>query len=134
MMVTEKDIRKFIRDNKISVPKDDAFMEDLVRQINQLPIPARLSESDHIQENLRILKTVREALRKRHRKQAIRILLCDMILCATIFLVGYLLLPTEAAVSSPVLSFIVTWRYLILGVISVGVVMTSYKNIWQTTI
>ena len=125
-MVTEKDIRKFMQDNRISVPQDDAFMEELVRQINLLPTPASLSGTDSIQENLRILQTIRIAMKKRHRRQALLLALTDIAICAAIFLVGHILLPTTA--SSSVLQFLITWRYLILGLMSLAVVCMSFKN------
>ena len=125
-MATEKDIRKFMQDNRISVPQDDAFMEELVRQINLLPTPAGLSETDTIQDNLRILQTVRMAMKKRHRRQALLLVLTDIAICAAIFLVGHLLLPTTA--SSPALQLLITWRYLILGLMSLAVVCMSFKN------
>ena len=125
-MATEKDIRKFMQDNRISVPQDDAFMEELVRQINLLPTPAGLSETDTIQDNLRILQTVRMAMKKRHRRQALLLVLADIAICAAIFLVGHLLLPTTA--SSPALKLLITWRYLILGLMSLSVVCMSFKN------
>lgn len=125
-MATEKDIRKFMQDNRISVPQDDAFMEELVRQINLLPTPAGLTETDTIQDNLRILQTVRMAMKKRHRRQALLLVLTDIAICAAIFLVGHLLLPTTA--SSPALQLLITWRYLILGLMSLSVVCMSFKN------
>ena len=125
-MATEKDIRKFMQDNRISVPQDDAFMEELVRQINLLPTPAGLSETDTIQDNLRILQTVRMAMKKRHRRQALLLVLTDIAICAAIFLIGHLLLPATA--SSPVLELIITWRYLLLGLMSLSVICMSFKN------
>ena len=131
-MATEKDIRKFMQDNRISVPQDDAFMEELVRQVNLLPTPASLSETDTIQDNLRILQTVRMAMKKRHRRQALLLALTDIAICAAIFLVGHLLLPATA--SSPTLQLLITWRYLILGLMSLAVVMASSRNAWHSNI
>lgn len=45
-MVTDKEIRKFFMQNRPSVPGDDGFMEELLRQIDQLPVPASLSGKD----------------------------------------------------------------------------------------
>lgn len=129
-MATEKDIRKFIQDNRISVPQDDAFMEELVRQLNLLPTPASLSETDTIQDNLRILQTIRMAVKKRHRRQALLLVLTDIAICAAIFLIGHLLLPATA--SSPVLQLLITWRYLILGLMSLSVVIASSLNAWRS--
>ena len=129
-MATEKDIRKFMQDNRISVPQDDAFMEELVRQINLLPTPASLSGTDSIQENLRILQTIRMAVKKRHRRQALLLVLKDIAICAAIFLVGHLLFPATA--SSPVLQLLITWRYLILGLMSLSVVIASSLNAWRS--
>ena len=131
-MVTEKDIRKFMQDNRISVPQGDAFMEELVRQINLLPTPASLSGTDSIQDNLRILQTIRIAMKKRHRRQALLLVLADIAICAAIFLVGHILLPTTA--SSSVLQFLITWRYLILGLMSLAVVIASSRSAWRSNI
>ena len=129
-MATENDIKRFMQDNRISVPQDDAFMEELVRQINLLPIPASLSETDTIQDNLRILQTIRMATKMRHRRQALMFVLTDIAICAAIFLVGHLLLPATA--SSPALQLLITWRYLILGLMSLAVVIVSSLNAWRS--
>lgn len=129
-MATEKDIRKFMQDNRISVPQDDAFMEELVRQIDLLPTPAGLSGTDTTQDNLRILQTIRMAMKKRHRRQALMLVLTDIVICAAIFLVGYILLPETA--SSPVLQFLITWRYLLLGLMSLSVVIASAFSVWRS--
>lgn len=104
-MKTEKDIRKFIQDNRITVPKDDAFMKELVRQMELLPTPASLSGNDEekIQENLRILSLIRQALKKRHRRQAVKTLILNAVLCVIMIAGVYLFV-------DPI------WKYIILGV------------------
>ena len=104
-MKTEKDIRKFIQDNRITVPKDDAFMKELVRQIELLPTPASLSGNDEekIQENLRILSLIRQALKKRHRRQAVKTLILNAVLCVIMIAGVYFFV-------DPI------WKYIILGV------------------
>jgi len=131
-MATEKDIRKFLQDNRITVPKDDAFMEELVRQINLLPTPASFSETDSIRDNLHILQTIRMTMRKRHRRQALLLVLTDIAICAAIFLTGYLLIP--ARTSSSVLQLFITWRYFILGLMSLSVVFVSSHKAWRSNI
>ena len=69
-MKTEQDIRRFIQENRIPLPKNSSFMDELVRQINLLPTPASLTEREaRIQENMRMLTAVMEAVRKYNRKQ-----------------------------------------------------------------
>lgn len=128
-MKTEKDIRKFIQDNKIPVPKDEAFMADLVRQIDLLPVPASLSGADEerIQENLRILYLIRDAIRKRYRRQAIKTLAIDLVLCIVLFIAVYLFLPQFSADSS-VVQFILAWKNLIFGAMCLGALAFSFTQ------
>ena len=42
-MATDNEIRKFIRDNMPQVKGNDRFMDELVRQIELLPVPASLA-------------------------------------------------------------------------------------------
>ena len=104
-MKTEKDIRKFIQDNRITVPKDDSFMKELVRQMELLPTPASLNGNDEekIQENLRILSLIRQALKKRHRRQAVKTLILNAVLCVIMIAGVYFFV-------EPI------WKYIILGV------------------
>lgn len=121
-----------MQDNKISVPQDDAFIEELVRQINLLPTPASLSEADTIQDNLRILQTIRMTIKKRRRMQALLLVLTDIAICAAIFLIGHILLPVTT--SSSALQFLHTWHYLLLGLISLSVVIASSLNAWHSSV
>lgn len=128
-MKTEKDIRKFIQDNKIPVPKDEAFMADLVRQIDLLPVPASLNgvDEERIQENLRILALIREMLRKRYRRQAAKTLIIDIVLCAILFVVVYFLLPRFSEGSSAV-QFLLTWKNLIFSTMCLGVLAFTFSR------
>lgn len=123
-----------MQDHRIPVPKDDRFMDELVRQIDLLPVPASLSGRDEekLNESLRIVGLIRATFRRRYRRQALLLVLADIAICAAIFLIGHLLLPATA--SSPVLEFIITWRYLLLGLMSLSVVMASSRSVWRSNI
>lgn len=123
-----------MQDHRIPVPKDDRFMDELVRQIDLLPVPASLSgrNEEKLNESLRIVGLIRATFRRRYRRQALLLVLADIAICAAIFLIGHLLLPATA--SSPVLELIITWRYLLLGLMSLSVVIASSRSVWRSNI
>lgn len=129
-MKTDKDIRKFLQDNKIQVPEDDAFIADLVRQIDLLPVPASLrgTDEERIQENMRILSLIREMLRKRCRRQALMALLLNAALSIIMFAALYFLVNPQMPYSSPVIQFVITWRYMFLGAFSIGILSFSLSR------
>ena len=129
-MKTDKDIRKFLQDNKIQVPEDDAFIVDLVRQIDLLPVPASLrgTDEERIQENMRILSLIREMLRKRCRRQAAKTLLLNAVLSMIMFAAIYFLVNPQMPYSSPVIQFVITWRYMFLGAFSLGILAFSLSR------
>lgn len=126
-MKTEKDIIKFMKDNRISVPKDDRFMSDLLKQIELLPVPASLdsNEKNRILENMRLVEIIRLTLKKYYRRQAITALLIDIVLCLVLFLATYILISPDMMSGSPVLEFLYSWRYLIAGSLSIGIIVFS---------
>lgn len=129
-MKTDKDIRKFLQNNKIQVPEDDAFIADLVRQIDLLPVPASLrgTDEERIQENMRILSLIREMLRKRCRRQALMALLLNAALSIIMFAALYFLVNPQMPYSSPVIQFVITWRYMFLGAFSLGILAFSLSR------
>lgn len=122
-MKTEQDIRKFMQESRIPLPKDGAFMDELVRQINLLPTPASLANRDaRIQENLRILNAVMEAVRKHNRKQILLLALVNVIICIPIFCAGYFFItPQFLTGDSLLIALIFQWRYALLGFICIAV-------------
>ncbi len=129
-MKTDKDIRKFLQDNKIQVPEDDAFIADLVRQIDLLPVPASLrgTDEERIQENMRILSLIREMLRKRCRRQALMALLLNAALSIIMFAALYFLVNPQMPYSSPVIQFVITWRYMFMGAFSLVILAFSLSR------
>lgn len=130
IMKTEKDIRKFMQDNRIQVPKDDRFMEDLIRQINLLPVPASLngSSEDRIMENQRLLEMIRQAMKRRYRRQALVTLLLDLAIMSALFMAVYLFVMPQMPYSSPVVQALIQWRYALLGVVGLGVLSFSMSK------
>ena len=122
-MKTEQDIRRFVQENGIPVPKDSAFMEELVRQINLLPTPASLANREaRIQENIKVLTAVMEALRKHNRKQILLLALVNVIVCMIILCAGYFYItPQFLTGDSIIVALILQWRYALLGFICLAV-------------
>ena len=129
-MKTEQDIRRFIQENRIPLPKNTAFMDELVRQINLLPTPASLTESEaKIQENMRMLTAVMEAVRKHNRKQILLLALVNVIICMPIFCAGYFFItPQFLAGDSIVIALILQWRYALLGFICIAVLAATVSQ------
>lgn len=122
-MKTEQDIIKFMQENRISLPKNDAFMDELVRQINLLPTPASLTDSDaKVQENIRMLKAVMDVVRKHNRKQLLFMTLVNVIICIPIFCAGYFFItPQFLTGDSIIIALVLQWRYALLGFICIAV-------------
>lgn len=146
IMTTEKDIRKFMQDNKIRIPKDDGFMEDLLRQIDLLPTPASLSSdcaedisSSRIgadgriacDEQLTLLFAIRDAMKKRNRKIAVEVIVISMVVCGLIMLLTVLADSFVGGTASSVpdsVGLFLKYRYLISSIIcSVFVLVYSYR-------
>ena len=129
-MKTEQDIRRFIQENRIPLPKNSAFMDELVRQINLLPTPASLTEREaRIQENMLLLTAVMEAVRKHNRKQILLLALVNVIICMPIFCAGYFFItPQFLAGDSIVIALILQWRYALLGFICIAVLAATVSQ------
>ena len=123
-MKTEQDIRRFIQENRIPLPKNSAFMDELVRQINLLPTPASLTEREaKIQENMRMLTAVMEAVRKHNRRQMILVALVNVIICIPIFCAGYFFItPQFLTGDSMIIALILQWRHALLGFICLAAI------------
>lgn len=129
-MKTEQDIRKFIQENRIPVPKNDAFMDELVRQINLLPTPASLVDRDaRIQENIRVFTAVMDAVRKHNRKQILLLALVNVIICIPVFCAGYFFItPQFLTGDSLLIALILQWRYALLGFICIAVLAATVSR------
>lgn len=124
-MITEKDIRKFIKDNSIPVPKDDGFMNDLIRQIDLLPVPSAFwsEEEERLQKNILLVKMIREALRKHNRRQAVKMVVMNVLIAATLFAAALFIPKTESEMQ--LLQFCPFWRYLAAGITTVCTLLIS---------
>jgi uncharacterized membrane protein len=105
-------------------------MDELVRQINLLPTPASLTEREaKIQENMRMLAAVMEAVRKHNRKQILLLALVNVIICMPIFCAGYIFItPQFLAGDSMIIALILQWRYALLGFICIAVLAATVSQ------
>ncbi len=129
-MKTEQDIRKFMQENRIPLPKDSAFMDELIRQIDLLPVPASLSDhNDKVQENIRMLTAVMDAVRRHNRKQSRRLAFVNVLISISIFIAGYFLItPQFLTGDSAAVMLILQWRHALMGFMCIAALVVTVSR------
>lgn len=128
-MVTDKEIRKFFMQNRPSVQGDDGFMEELLRQIDQLPVPASLSGKDDAACQEKILKIMDMSAKKKESDHRHAIAVASVsVICAVLSLALISLLP-EVKVQAPEYeSIFVVLRYMVAGAVGLFVMAVSVRR------
>lgn len=116
-----------MQENRIPVPKDDRFMQDLIRQIDILPEPAAFSSEEDVrlQENMRLAMLIRRTLVKYSRRQVIATVARNMISCIFIAVVIFLVTDPSMHSDSKAALFLAEWRYLIIALAGTGALLLS---------
>ena len=93
-MATDNEIRKFIRDNMPQVKGNDRFMDELVRQIELLPIPASLAgkSEEEIRSAVDLIWATARKIKRRNRIKALSVTFLSII-CLAVLLAVYYMVP-----------------------------------------
>ena len=119
-----------MQENSIPVPNDDRFMKDLLRQMDLLPIPAAFDsdEDARLQENMRLVGLIRQALKRYCRRQLVETVVLNILLCLALAIPAFFFVNPAVGSDSPVLQVIIEWRYLIVGLICAASLLTSLSR------
>lgn len=121
-MATEKDIRKFMKDNAPAMRDGGNFMEDIVRQIDLLPVPASLDGSGKdIESEIMLVRRLSRLVKRRNSLMAVAMTLAVVI--AGVFSV---LLWLDFPIISETLS---RYSYYIFGAVTVVALSVSLVRI-----
>ncbi len=94
IMATDNEIRKFIRDNMPQVKGNDRFMDELVRQIELLPVPASLAgkSEEEIRSAVDLIWATARKIKRRNRIKALSVTFLSII-CLAVLLAVYYMVP-----------------------------------------
>jgi|GEM_PF-2775541 hypothetical protein len=121
-MATEKDIRKFMKDNAPAMRDGGHFMENIVRQIDLLPVPASLDGSGKdIESEIMLVRRLSRLVKRRNSLMAVAMTL--VVVIAGVFSV---LLWLDFPIISETLS---RYSYYIFGAVTVVVLSVSLVRI-----
>ena len=93
-MATDNEIRKFIRDNMPQVKGNDRFMDELVRQIELLHVPASLAgkSEEEIRSAVDLIWATARKIKRRNRIKALSVTFLSII-CLAVLLAVYYMVP-----------------------------------------
>lgn len=93
-MATDNEIRKFILDNMPQVKGNDRFMDELVRQIELLPVPASLAgkSEEEIRSAVDLIWATARKIKRRNRIKALSVTFLSII-CLAVLLAVYYMVP-----------------------------------------
>ena len=93
-MATDNEIRKFIRDNMPQVKGNNRFMDELVRQIELLPVPASLAgkSEEEIRSAVDLIWATARKIKRRNRIKALSVTFLSII-CLAVLLAVYYMVP-----------------------------------------
>ena len=89
-MVKDKDIKQFFRQHKPEVKNSDRFLNDTVRQINALPIPAAMNPDRQKEDCIRLVLEV-----SRRDIRAVRLAIGVLVVVAILSAVAVSMIPSD---------------------------------------
>ena len=96
----DSEIRKLIHDNMPQIEGSGRFMDELVRQIDLLPVPASLDgrSEEEKQANIRMILDVARSIKRRYRRSAILFAVLSVVLLSCAVLAIFLIPELHEAV------------------------------------
>ncbi len=125
-MATEKDIRQFFEQNRPPVPDgSEKFMEEFIRQVDLLPVPARLQRSDK-EALLSQLQRFEERRRKSDIEAAVFSVLVSAVVC--MLFAAVMLFPPAALSGTAFFTMVMSSPYIFLALLFVATTIISFQR------
>ena len=116
-MATDNEIRKFIRDNMPQVKGNDRFMDELVRQIELLPVPASLAgkSEEEIRSAVDLIWATARKIKRRNRIKALSVTFLSIICLAVLLAVYYMVPQVHELVAQNYVYFLASFSEVLLA-------------------
>ncbi|MBO8470421.1 MAG: hypothetical protein IAB82_01340 [Bacteroidetes bacterium] len=114
----DSEIRKFIHDNMPQIEGSGRFMDELVRQIDLLPVPASLDgrSEEEKQANIRMILDVARSIKRRYRRSAILFAVLSVVLLSCAVLAIFLIPELHEAVMKYYIYIAVAFAAIVLSI------------------